>query len=81
MFSKLKKGVKWIMEKKNEIVNNSFGVRLYEDIKRCLKDTFYDKDKSNQIGVMIITSGLGIGLGIGICVSSVGVGLILKNLV
>ena len=77
MFSKLKKGVKWIMEKKKEIINNSLGVRLYEDTRRCLKDSFYDKDKSKQVGVMIIS----IGLGIGACVSSAGIGLILKNLV
>ena len=66
MFSKLKKGVKRVMKEIKMIVDDSFTREVYNDVK----DTFYDKDKSNQIGVMIITSGLGIGLG-----------LILKNFV
>ena len=34
----VKKGVKWIMEKKNELINNSLAVRVYENTREDVKE-------------------------------------------
>ena len=62
MFSKLKRGVKWIMKEVKKVIDDSFTKEVYNN----LRDSFYDKDKSKQIGVVILF---------------LGVGLILKNFV
>ena len=53
MFSKLKRGVKWIMEKKKEIVNNSLGVRLYEDTKEGLRTVLTNETNTRKADVII----------------------------
>ena len=63
----VKKGVKWIMEKKNELIDNSLAVRVYENTREDVKElgknvaeTLSDSDKRVDLGLMIV--GLGVSL-------------------
>lgn len=68
MLKKIKKGVKRVMKEVKTIIDDSFTKEVYDN----LRESFYDKNKSKQIGVMVISAGLGV------CV--IGVGFVIKNI-
>ena len=73
----VKKGVKWIMEKKNEFIDNSLAVRVYENTREDVKevarstsnglkkavDCLEDTDTRTNIGFTMVSIGFaGLGL-------------------
>lgn len=58
----VKKGVKWVMEKKNELIDNSLAVRVYENTREDVKEVLSNDNNKIAIGlglgVLFIVSGL-----------------------
>ena len=58
----VKKGVKWIMEKKNEFIDNSLAVRVYENTREDVKEVLSNDNNKIAIGlgfgVLFVVSGV-----------------------